>query len=99
VARTTAPLSLLTFALLTGLVGLAGAPREASAQFPFPFPEPEPPAKDISRPVDTSTVATNDKTYTPPEAAELPPGPAETLSGFVARVDFTGMVNRGWARM
>jgi len=90
VARSPFALAVLTAALLG-----VGA-TDARAQFPFPFGEsPDRPERDTAPPADTSTVATNEKTYEPPPPAELPEGPAEDLEGFVALVRFDAMVNPG----
>lgn len=91
-ARTTRAPSRLTW---LALALIAAGANEASAQFPFPFGEaPERPSPS-PKAVDTSTVATNEKDYEAPVRAELPPGPAEERTGFVALARFDAMVNPG----
>jgi membrane-bound serine protease (ClpP class) len=94
VART--PLAPLAVAAVV-IAAATLAPTAARAQFPFPFGQGEerPEPKPRSATTDTSTVATNDKTYVAPEPVALPEGPAEILDGFVAVVRFDAMVNPG----
>lgn len=75
-------------------LGLWLLPAPAWAQIPGLTPPPEPKAEG---PVDTATVATNEKAYTAPEPERLPDGPAAKLSGKVALVAFDAIVNPGMA--
>jgi len=98
VARTSAAGALimtrLVAAALPFVLAFASA-SSAQAQFPFPLGEaPERPAPQPKL-VESSTIATNDKTYSAPPPAELPPGPATERTGFVALVTFDAMVNPG----
>ncbi len=83
--------------LAVGLAAVAAAlgGGTARAQFPFPFGEPPEPKPKPAESVQTATVATNEKAYARPAPGSLPEGPAEDLEGFVAVLEFDGIVNPG----